>query len=537
MTSQLKTIPQLLQRQADTFIDKPFLIFPEREGFVLSYRALAQGCFQLAGWLQHVGVLQGQSVGLLLPNIPEFCLAYWGSMALGAMAVPLNTLLKGSEIEFIVRNAQCRVLFTTPQYLPVLLPWLNDVSEVAHLVLIDDISAPEGVALEKALMGVKESLQRVQVTTLSEVLKTEPLSWLPAALAGQSPAEIIYTSGTTGHPKGVVLSHQNLMVDAGYIRDWFQFNEKSRLLCILPLFHVNGEVVTLMTPLVAGASVVLHRSFSATRFWQDIANFGVHAFSTVPTILSILLAAKPQYWQKPDSLQFGICGAAPLPVEVHERFEATFGVPIFEGYGLSETTCYSTFNPPDVTKRKLGSIGVAVGNEVAIWGSDHRPLPPGQVGEIVVRGQNVMLGYFNNPEATAEAFRGSDGMSGEWFHTGDLGDCDADGFFRIRGRLKEMIIRGGENIYPREIDECLYRHPAVANAATIGVPDAKYGEAVKSFVVLREGVLQSSELAAELLAYCGKHLADFKCPSVIVFVADIPKGPTGKLLRRALKTL
>ena len=528
----VSTIGTLLQQRASEQPEKPFLIFPERDGFSLSYRALADGCFRLANWLQISGITQGQSVGLLLPNIPEFCWAYWGTMTLGAMAVPVNTLLKASEIEFIVRNAQCRVVFTTPQYLPALLPWLDDVSEVDRLVLIEEPTASEGNAFDASLKAAQKTLKRIQVSTLNEVMTTEPLSPL-TDLPSEIPAEIIYTSGTTGNPKGVVLSHHNLIVDAGYIRDWFKFTPDSRLLCILPLFHVNGEVVTLMTPLVAGGSVVLHRSFSASRFWQDIDHYGVQAFSTVPTILSILLAAKPnslEPWQKPALLQFGICGAAPLPIEVHEQFETAFKTPIFEGYGLSETTCYSTFNPPDVTKRKLGTIGVAVGNEVAIWGPDHRTLPAGEVGEIVERGENVMLGYFNNPEATAEAFAGG------WFHTGDLGDCDADGFFRIRGRLKEMIIRGGENIYPREIDECLYRHPKIANAATIGVPDAKYGESVKSFVVLREGILPSEDLERELLAYCRAHLADFKCPSAIVFVEDIPKGPTGKLLRRALKT-
>jgi acyl-CoA synthetase (AMP-forming)/AMP-acid ligase II len=407
------------------------------------------------------------------------------------------------------------VFIATPEYLGEIFRITGELPLIEHYILVND--TPEAT-------GTLDVPSVMQFETVIEQHSTE-LQDIP--LAPQDEAMIIYTSGTTGKPKGVLLTHHNLVMDAQYISDWFNITEETRMMCILPLFHVNGEIVTMMTPLYVGGSVVLNRKFSASTFWVNISKFGVHIFSTVPTILSILLAAgKPP--EDISSLKFGICGAAPLPVEVHKQFEATFNVPIYEGYGLSETTCYSTFNPPDPAKRKIGSIGVAVGNKVAIWDDNNQPLPVGEGGEIVVLGENVMKGYFKLPEATEKAFAGG------WFHSGDWGKMDEDGFFYILDRVKDMIIRGGENIYPREIDEVLYQHPKIEAAATIGIPDPKYGEEVKSFVVVKPGE-QMTE--ADVVAYCHDHLADFKCPKYVAFIDEIPKGPTGKLLRKALREL
>jgi long-chain acyl-CoA synthetase len=219
-----------------------------------------------------------------------------------------------------------------------------------------------------------------------------------------------------------------------------------------------------------------------------------------------------------------MCGSAPVPVPVMQQFEARFGCPVIEGYGLSECTCRATFNPPDA-RRRLGSVGLPIGNEMKIVDDADQERPPGQIGEIVLRGENVMKGYFKNPEATAQAFRHG------WFHTGDVGYQDEDGFFYVADRKSDMIIRGGENIYPREIDEVLYQHPAVKDAATIGVPDELYGEEVKAFIVLKDGMSGTED---ELMAFCRARLADYKCPKTIEFLDDIPKGPTGKLLKREL---
>src|SRR5688572_820275 len=304
-----------------------------------------------------------------------------------------------------------------------------------------------------------------------------------------------------------MLTHKNMLADAKYITEWFGFAPDWRMNCILPLFHVNAEVVTTITPLWFGGSVVLTQRFSPAQFWKTIERYKINVVSVVPTILSILLAR--QKTEGPgdiSSLKFIICGAAPLPEEVQLAFEKAFGVPVYEGYGLSETTCYSSFNPPDLKKRKVGSVGVAVGNEMCILDEDNQPVPDGEMGEICIRGDNVMPGYFKMPEATAKAFEGG------WFHSGDLGVRDADGFYFIRDRKKDMIIRGGENIYPREIDEVLYKHPKVRDAATIGVPHPTYGEDVKSFVVVKDGERLSAD---EVIRWCRDHLADYKCPKAV----------------------
>lgn len=511
----MKTVRDWIIEQGQRYGEKPFLLFPERQETV-TYSQLWDRCIQTAHYLHSLGVVPGDKVALLLPNIPEFLYFYWGAMFLGAVAGPVNTLLKGPEIQFIIHHCEAKVVVTTGEFAAELNRALSDLPLIEHCVLVEDgveTQFPKAETLRK-------SWQKYDVSKYG-------LDPIATPLSPDDEAMIIYTSGTTGNPKGVLLTHRNLLADAAYIRDWFKITPEARLMCILPLFHVNGEVVTLMTPLVSGASVVLNRKFSAASFWETIRHYGVTAFSTVPTILSILVAQG-----KPDmdypTLEFAICGAAPLPVEVHKQFEAVFGIPVFEGYGLSETTCYSTFNPRDLNSRKIGSIGVAVGNEVAIWDDDCRPLPPGEAGEIVIRGENVMKGYYKRPDANEEAFRGG------WFHSGDWGKMDEDGFFFILDRIKDMIIRGGENIYPRDIDEVLYRHPKISAAATIGVPDKKYGEEVKSFVVLKPGETLTEP---EVLTYCREFLADYKCPKTVAFIEEIPKGPTGKLLRRLLRDM
>ncbi len=295
----------------------------------------------------------------------------------------------------------------------------------------------------------------------------------------------------------------------------------------MPLFHMNAVTVTTASALYAGGSTVVSPRFSASRFWQIVSDYGVTSFGSVATMLSMLLAKYPEGVPEgldATRLRFAMCGSAPVPAEVMRRFEERFECLVIEGYGLSESTCRSTFNPPDA-RRRPGSCGVAIGNEMKVFDEEDREVPDGDLGEIVMRGENVFKAYYRNEEATARAFRGG------WFHTGDIGSRDAEGFFHIVDRKSDMIIRGGENIYPREIDELLYRHESIAEAAAVGVPDELYGEEVAAFVVLKEGREAGAE---EIIEHCRAHLADYKCPKSVHFLDALPKGPTGKVLKREL---
>ena len=346
-------------------------------------------------------------------------------------------------------------------------------------------------------------------------------------ISSDDDAIIIYTSGTTGKPKGCLLTHGNVIANARQISEWLNFTEHDRLLTIMPLFHMNAVSVTTMSALYAGGSTVVSPKFSASRFWNIISDYQITSFGSVATMLSMLLSNYPHgvpEGLKTDQLRFAMCGSAPVPAETLKRFEETFNCLVIEGYGLSESTCRSTFNPPD-QRRRAGSCGIPIGNEMKVVDDEDNEVADGQLGEIVLRGENILKGYYKNETATASAFRNG------WFHTGDIGYRDADGFYYIVDRKSDMIIRGGENIYPREIDEVLYGHPAVAAAATIGVPDVLYGEEVAAFIVLKDGVSCDAD---ELIDFCRRHLADFKCPKSIRIVDEIPKGPTGKLLKREL---
>ena len=497
---------ELLESRKEHLPEKIFL-FSEPDGREFSYQQFDYLVNQTANLLKSVGVETGTTVSLLLHNGVEYLLVYFACWKLGAVAGPINARLQRLEIQYILNHSEAVVLVTQASFWPMVEAIRSELAFLQQVILIDE--RVEGTID----YGAELSQQSSQLS--------------PTTLEPDVEAIIIYTSGTTGKPKGVLLTHGNLMANARQIADWLKFEPDDRFLCIMPLFHMNAVAVTTLTPLHVGASIVLSPRFSARRHWQIIADYGVTTFGSVATMLSMLLNTYPDgvpAGLDTSRLKFAMCGSAPVPLPVMQQFEEWFHCPVIEGYGLSESTCRSTFNPPDA-RRRLGSVGLPIGNEMKIFDDDDNELPPGHIGEIVLRGENVMKGYFKNPEATQQAFRNG------WFHTGDVGYQDEDGFFYVVDRKSDMIIRGGENIYPREIDEVLYQHPAVKDAATIGVPDELYGEEVKAFIVLKDGMRGTTD---ELLAFCRARLADYKCPKTIEFLDDIPKGPTGKLLKREL---
>jgi len=493
-----QNITALLQDRVEAAPDKVFL-FSQPDGRQFTYSQFADAVARTAALLAGEGVAKGDVVSLLMPNSVEYVIAYFACWRLGALAGPINSHLKEQEISYVVSNSEAKALLVGSEFLP-LINQLRDLPTLNAVILFDDEAQ------------ATRDFTKVEAT---------------ADVTLDDEAIIIYTSGTTGKPKGCLLTHGNVVANARQISQWLGFNESDRLLTMMPLFHMNAVSVTTMSALYAGGSSVVSPKFSASRFWQIISDYQITSFGSVATMLSMLLTTYPEgvpAGLQTEQLRFAMCGSAPVPAETIKRFEETFHCLVIEGYGLSESTCRSTFNPPD-ENRRAGSCGLPIGNEMRVVDDDDTEVADGQLGEIVLRGDNVLKGYYKNPEATAVAFRNG------WFHTGDIGYRDTEGFYFIVDRKSDMIIRGGENIYPREIDEVLYQHPAVSAAAVVGVPDDLYGEEVAGFVVLRDGGEASER---ELIEFCKARLADYKCPKTIRFVKDIPKGPTGKLLKREL---
>lgn len=494
---------QLLRQRVGAAPQKDFL-FSESDGRRFTYTQFEQAVNRAAKLLQSHGVGKREVVSLLMPNSVEYIIAYFACWQLGALAGPVNSLLKEEEISFVLNNSEAKTILVHSEFQPRLENIRTNLPHLKSVVVFDDEAEATREFSNSSEPG----------PNLSDIdLDNEAI--------------IIYTSGTTGKPKGCLLTHRNLIANARQISQWLQFTTDERLLTIMPLFHMNAVSVTTMSALYAGGSTVVSPKFSANRFWQIISDYEITSFGSVATMLSMLLSTYPEgvpAGLKTDQLRFAMCGSAPVPAEVMQRFEETFNCLVIEGYGLSESTCRSTFNPPD-KRRRAGSCGVPIGNEMRVVDDDDNEVSDGELGEIVMRGENILKGYYRNEEATALAFRNG------WFHTGDIGYRDPDGFFYIVDRKSDMIIRGGENIYPREIDEVLYQHPAVAAAATIGVPDKLYGEEVVAFIILKEGGEATEE---EIIAFCREHLADYKSPKTIRIVDSIPKGPTGKLLKREL---
>jgi long-chain acyl-CoA synthetase len=497
------TIASILAESAVRFPDNDAVVLGDLR---ISYAELWAHARQYAAVLREHGVGPGDKVALLLPNTPHFPLAYFGTLALGGVAVPVHALLKAEEIEYVLADSGAKVLVCAA-------PLLGEGAKGAELA---------GVPVLAVMDGGDATIERIDTlalaaTPIESVEPREP----------DDTAVILYTSGTTGKPKGAEITHLNVTMNVVVsAQHSFDISEADTVLGCLPLFHTFGQTCCMNTAFYVGATVVLLPRFDGQAALQLLVDEKCTIFMGVPTMYIGLIEAAKSSDLRPQ-LKVALSGGAALPLAVLERFAEVFGTDVFEGYGLTETSPVATFNqkgfPP-----KAGTVGKSiwgVETEIAKAEVDERIelLPTGELGEIVVRGHNVFKGYLNKPEATAAAI--VDG----WFRTGDLGTKDEDGYVTIVDRKKDMVIRGGYNVYPRDVEEVLLRHPGVGQVAVIGVPDDQYGEEVCA-VVVKDGDVTE----AEVVAYGKEHLAAYKYPRRVVFVEALPLGPSGKVLKREL---
>ncbi len=466
----------------------------------LTYRDLDDASARVAGLLGARNVGPGDPVGLMLPNVPQFAVVYFGVLRAGGVVVPMNPLLKAREVAYYLGDSGASVIFA----------WHGAASEV-------EVGAKEADA--EAIV--------VDPATFGDRLATAVPAPQVVDRAGADTAVILYTSGTTGHPKGAELTHDNLIKNAEVTgRDLLQIGPDDVIFGGLPLFHSFGQTCTLNTAVAAGATLTVLPRFDPAQALRMLADHHATVFAGVPTMYSALLHVPDRADYEVSALRVAVSGGAAMPVEVLRQFEDAFGCIVLEGYGLSETSPVASFNHPD-RDRKPGSIGTPIrGVEMRVVDEAGNALPQGEVGEIAIRGHNIMKGYWRKPEATADAIS-ADG----WFRTGDVGRVDEDGYYYIVDRKKDLIIRGGYNIYPREIEEMLYEHPAVAEAAVVGMPHAELGEEVGAAVVLKPGTFASED---ELRGFVKAQVAAYKYPRRVWFVDALPKGPTGKILKREI---
>jgi len=465
---------------------------------VIPYGLLDAAAQRVAGLLRAKGVGPGDRVGLQLPNVPYFPFAYYGILRLGAVVVPMNPLLKEREVAFQLGDSGAEVLVAWHQFADAAQG--GSVEAGAECVLVTPGE------FEQALGGADP---------VAEVVERAP----------DDVAVIIYTSGTTGTPKGAALTHHNLLDAAEVGRDLVESRPDDVSLGALPLFHVFGMNSGMNATMRAGGCLTLLPRFHPAKALEIIARDRVTICLGVPTMYTAMLHDPSADTADTSTLKFCVSGGAALPVEVLRGFDEKFDCTVLEGYGLSETTGMATFNRPD-RERKPGSIGLPVrGVDIRIVDGEDNELPQGEVGEIVLKSPHVMREYWNRPEATEEVMRGG------WFHTGDVGRMDEDGYTFIVDRKKDLIIRGGYNVYPREIEEVLYEHPAVREVAVIGVPHESLGEEVAAAVSLKDGAQATPE---ELRDYMKERVAAYKYPRSIWILDDLPKGPTGKILKREI---
>jgi long-chain acyl-CoA synthetase len=480
------------------------------DSFKFTYGQLDVLSNQVASSLKAAGLKKGDRVGLMLPNVPQFPMAYFGILKAGGVVVPMNVLLKAPEITFYMGDSGAKYMIVWDDFAGEALKGTANLGVTTFVTLKPGATdTPPGTR------------------SFMELLAGDP-KFDGEATQGDDTAVILYTSGTTGKPKGAELTHLNLFMNAHMVSHVFGSGPDDVTLAVLPMFHSFGQSSVMNVALHVGSTLTLVPRFDAEKVMEVIQRDKVTVFPGVPTMFFALLHHPSAGKYDLSSLRIAVSGGAAIPGEVIQAFESKFKTTILEGYGLSETSPTATFNF-SAAERKVLSIGKPIfGVEIRIFDIDDKQLPAGKdrVGEIVIRGHNVMKGYWNKPEANIEAFKGG------WFHTGDLGYVDEDGFFFIVDRKKEMIIRGGFNVYPREVEEVIYAHPAVAEAAVIGVPDERLGEEVKAVVALKPGAKASAE---DIIEFVKERLAAYKYPRTVQFVDTLPKGATGKILKKELK--
>ncbi len=482
-----------LTATAERFPDRPAI---KLDDLVLTWSDVQQGAQRVAGMLQGKGIGPGDRVAMVLPNVPPFPVIFYGALAVGAVVVPMNPLLKGREVKYYLEDSGASILFA----------W-KDMAEEAG-------KGASEVGIECVEVG----------TDFAEVLAGHDPVTEVVSREDDDDVVLLYTSGTTGQPKGAQLTHHGMATNAATSAETLiEITEDDVVMGCLPLFHVFGLTCGLNASVLKGSCLTLIPRFDPEKALEVVSRDQVTVFEGVPTMYAAMLHAKGADAADMSSLRTCISGGSAMPVEVMKSFEQKFDCIVLEGYGLSETSPVASFNQPG-QERKPGSIGTPVrGCEMKVVDDDGQEVPQGEKGEIVIKGENVMKGYWGREEATADSIK--DG----WFSTGDVATQDEDGYFFIVDRKKDLIIRGGYNVYPREVEEALYEHEAVREVAVIGIKDDSLGEEVGAAVALKEGASVEVE---ELQAFAKERLAAYKYPRAVWIVEELPKGPTGKILRR-----
>ena len=506
MTIACQSLGEVLLHWSTVQADKVFLYAPET-GATLSYGQLAKEAHHFATWLEEQKISAHGHVGLYMQNGRQTSTVFLATMACGRVITPLNLLAPTDQLAWVLDHSDIEVLFYSPDKKQNLFLALEKTKRSFLLYELD----PD--ALEGNFMQCQAGI-------------------LPAVQASQ-PALLMYTSGTTGTPKGVLLTHENLLHAARSMASWHSLSEVDTVLSSLPIYHINGQVISTITPFVSGGSVVAPHTFSVSSWWNLAIQYQCTWINMVPTIIAYLINAVKSGGALPSqdqlkSIRFGRSASAPLPPEHHREFESLFGITVIEGMGMTESASMVFCNPHD-ERRRYGSPGLPCGVEAKVIDPDGKLLGDRVVGEICLRGGNVLKAYYKAEAETAKAFD-----SEAWLKTGDLGMRDEDGFYFITGRLKELIIKGGENIAPREIDEAVLKHPAVLDAAAVGIPDNNYGQEIMVCIVLKPETSCSEE---EMRQFCIQELGKFRTPKLILFMEDLPRGPSGKVQRLKLLDL
>ncbi|MEV4230221.1 long-chain fatty acid--CoA ligase [Streptomyces bobili] len=515
-------------RNASRLLTDSVSLYPERTAIVfgddlITYGALDAAANQVANLLVSHGIRPGDKVALSCPNLPHFSSVYFGILKAGAAVVPLNVLLKAREVAYHLNDSDAKAYFAFEgtAELPIgQTAWegFQAAEGCAEFFLVEGVGAPW------AGDGTPQSY--------AAAVAGQPVTFRTVERDEDDTAVVLYTSGTTGHPKGAELRHRNVYDNARAGTDLFASDPKhpDTYLCVLPLFHAFGQTVIQNGAFTFGGTIVMQPRFEARSALRLMLTHDVTFFAGVPTMYWALLAALDETVDVAAlaaNLRVAVAGGSALPAEIHRQFEDRFGVTILEGYGLSETSPTASFSRFGQEPR-VGSIGVPIpGVEMKLIRDDWSEVTggPDEIGEIAIKGHNVMKGYYKRPEATAEAIRE------DWFRSGDLARKDGDGFYYIVDRSKDMIIRGGFNVYPREIEEVLMEHPAVSLVAVIGVPHDSHGEEIKAVVVKKAG---NGTTEAELTAWAKERLAAYKYPRIVQFVDALPMTSTGKILKRDL---